>query len=93
MRVVSRETLVARAPLVVFSFVYVWGSLWIGQVNLFTLAGLLLAFGTRNERLAGFGLALAIVTRALPVAFVVVLVVEAAVAGDRLDGAVRRRSW
>ena len=39
--------------------VYVWGSLVLGQVNLFTLAGLLLAFGSRSERLAGLGLALA----------------------------------
>ena len=76
MRAVSTETLVSRAPLVVFSFVYVWGSLFMGQVNLFTLAGLLLAFGSRNERLAGFGLALAIVTRALPGAFVVVLLID-----------------
>ena len=76
MRAVSAETLVAQAPLVVFSFVYVWGSLLMGQVNLFTLAGLLLAFGTRSERLAGFGLALAIVTRALPGAFILVLLVD-----------------
>lgn len=76
MRAVSAEMLVSRAPLVVFSFVYVWGSLFMGQVNVFTLAGLLLAFGTRNERLAGFGLALAIVTRALPGAFVLVLLID-----------------
>ena len=76
MRVVERDTLVARAPWLVFSFVYLWGSLWMGQVNLFTLAGLLLAFGARSDRLAGFGLALAVVTRALPGAFAVVLVVE-----------------
>jgi hypothetical protein len=76
MRAVTAETLVAKAPLVVFSFVYVWGSLWMGQVNLFTLAGLLLAFGARSHRLAGFGLALAIVTRALPGAFLVVFVVD-----------------
>ena len=62
--------------MVVFSFVYVWGSLWMGQVNLFTLAGLLLAFGARSDRLAGFGLALAIVTRALPGAFLVVFLVD-----------------
>ena len=75
-RVVSRETLVARAPLVAFSFVYMWGSLWMGQVNLFALAGLLLAFGARSDRVAGFGLALAIVTRALPGAFVVVFLID-----------------
>ena len=60
------DTLVARAPLVSFSFVYMWGSLWMGQVNLFTLAGLLLAFGVRSDRLAGFGLALAIVDPGAP---------------------------
>lgn len=76
MRLVTRDTLVARAPMVVFSFVYVMGSIWIGQVNLLALAGLLLAFGCRNERLAGVGLALAIVTRATPVAFAVVLLME-----------------
>ena len=76
MRAVTADTLVAKAPLVVFSFVYVWGSLWMGQVNLFTLAGLLLAFGARSDRLAGFGLALAIVTRALPGAFLVVFLVD-----------------
>lgn len=100
MRVVSRETLVARAPMVVFSLVYVWGSLWMGQVNLFTLAGLLLVFGTRSERMAGFGLALAIVTRALPAAFLVVLVVERrwrAIAWTALFGAlavaIRPADW
>lgn len=76
MRVVTRDTLVAQAPMVVFSFVYVMGSIWIGQVNLFALAGLLLALGTRNDRLAGLGLSLAVATRALPIAFAVVLVLE-----------------
>ena len=76
MRAVTADTLVAKAPLVVFSFVYVWGSLWMGQVNVFTLAGLLLAFGSRSDRLAGFGLALAIVTRALPGAFLIVFLVD-----------------
>lgn len=66
MRLVGRETLVARAPLVLFSSVYLWGSLWMGQVNLFALAGLLLAFGSRSGRLAGLGLALATATRAFP---------------------------
>ncbi len=75
-RLVARDTLVARAPMLAFSFVYLWGSLWMGQVNLFALAGLLLALGTRSDRLAGFGLALAVVTRALPGAFAVVLLVE-----------------
>lgn len=75
-RLVSRDTLVSKAPLVVFSFVYMWGSLWMGQVNLFTLAGLLLAFGVKSDRLAGFGLALAIVTRALPGAFLLVFLVD-----------------
>jgi len=75
-RLVARDTLVARAPFVVFSLVYVWGSLVLGQVNLFTLAGLLLAFGSRSERLAGLGLALAIVTRAVPGAFAVVLLLD-----------------
>jgi len=73
---VRRDTLVARAPLVVFSFVYVWGSLWMGQVNLFALAGLLLALGSRSDRLSGLGFALAVATRALPGAFGLVLLLE-----------------
>ena len=73
---VRRDALAARAPLVVFSFVYIWGSLWMGQVNLFALAGLLLALGSPSDRLAGFGFALAIVTRALPGAFGIVLLLE-----------------
>ena len=76
LRVVDRDALAARAPFLVFSLVYVWGSLVLGQVNLFTLAGLLLAFGSRSDRTAGLGLALAIVTRALPGAFVIVFVLE-----------------
>ena len=76
LRLVNRETLAARAPFLVFSLVYVWGSLVLGQVNLFTLAGLLLALGSRSDRLAGLGLALAIVTRAVPGVFVIVLVLE-----------------
>jgi alpha-1,2-mannosyltransferase len=75
-RLLDRDTLVARAPVLAFSFVYLWGSLWMGQVNLFALAGLLLAFGARTDRLAGFGLALAVVTRALPGAFALVLLLE-----------------
>ena len=75
-RLVDRDTLVARIPVLAVSFVYLWGSLWMGQVNLFALAGLLLALGARSDRLAGFGLALAVVTRALPGAFAVVLLVE-----------------
>lgn len=75
-RLVERDTLVARAPVVVLSLTYVWGSIWMGQVNLFALAGLLLAFGARSPRTAGVGLALAVATRALPAAFALVLVLE-----------------
>jgi hypothetical protein len=75
-RLVAPGTLVARAPFLAFCLVYVWGSLILGQVNLFTLAGLLLAFGSRSDRVAGMGLALAIVTRAVPGAFAVVLLFE-----------------
>ena len=49
----------AQAPFLVFSLVYVWGSLVLGQVNLFTLAGLLLALGS-----IGLGLAAASPTAA-----------------------------
>ena len=76
LRLVDREALAARAPLVVFSLVYVSGSVVLGQVNLFTLAGLLLALGCRSDRLAGLGLALAIVTRAVPGVFAIVLILE-----------------
>ena len=75
-RLMARETLVAKAPLLAFSFVYMWGSLVLGQVNLFTLAGLLLAFGAQSERVAGLGFALAIVTRAVPGAFAIVFLLE-----------------
>ena len=52
---VTRDTLVAQAPMVVFSFAYIWGSLWIGQVNLFALGGLLLAFGVGANGSPGLG--------------------------------------
>ena len=75
-RLIDRETLAAKAPLVLFATVYVWGSIVLGQVNVFALAGLLLALGSRNSAAAGLGLALAILTRAVPGAFAVVLVLE-----------------
>lgn len=72
----DRDTLVARAPWVPFAFTYLWGSIVLGQVNLFVLAGLLLALGSRRDAAAGLGLALAIGLRATPAAFVLVLLLE-----------------
>jgi hypothetical protein len=75
-RLVAADALARRAPFLAFCFVYVWGSLVLGQVNLFTLAGLLLALGARNSAAAGLGLALAILTRAIPGAFALVLLLD-----------------
>ena len=76
LRAVSRDTLAARVPRLVLCFVYVWASIFLGQVNLFVLAGLLLALGSRRDSLAGLGLALAIAMRATPAAFALVLLIE-----------------
>lgn len=76
LRLVERDLLVAQAPRLVFSFVYLWASVFLGQVNLFVLAGLLLALGSRRDAVSGLGLALAIAMRASPAAFALVLVLD-----------------
>lgn len=48
---------------------FLWVSLVLGQVNLLVAAGLILALGSRDDRLAGAGLALAVLLRATPAAF------------------------
>jgi hypothetical protein len=73
---VDRRTLFARAPVLIFTFAYTWGSLRLGTVNLFSLAGLLMALGSRDDRYAGIGLAFATVTRAYPGAFALVLLID-----------------
>jgi alpha-1,2-mannosyltransferase len=75
-RLLPDDTLARQAPKLVFAMVYLWASVFLGQVNLFVLAGLLLALGSRNDRWAGLGLALAIVLRATPAAFAIVLILE-----------------
>jgi hypothetical protein len=63
-------------PRLVFGLVYVWASVFLGQVNLLVLAGLLLALAGRRDALAGGGLALATLLRGTPVAFVVLLMIQ-----------------
>jgi hypothetical protein len=75
-RLLPQDTLARRAPKLVFAMGYLWASVFLGQVNLFVLAGLLLALGSRNDRWAGLGLALAILLRATPAAFAIVLILE-----------------
>ncbi|HEY3317917.1 MAG TPA: glycosyltransferase family 87 protein [Coriobacteriia bacterium] len=73
---IDRDRLPRRAPSMVFGLTYVWASLFLGQVNLFVLAGLLLALGCRRNAAAGLGLALAVALRASPAAFGLVLALE-----------------
>jgi alpha-1,2-mannosyltransferase len=73
---IDDDRLPRRAPSLVFGFTYVWASLFLGQINLFVLAGVLLALGCRRNAAAGLGLALAVALRASPAAFALVLVLE-----------------
>jgi hypothetical protein len=75
-RLLDPETLARRAPRLVFFLGYVWATVFLGQVNLFVLAGLLLALGCRNDRLSGFGLAMAVLFRGTPALFAVELVIQ-----------------
>ena len=67
--------LARRAPRIVFALGYVWATVYLGQVNLFVLAGLLLALGCRNDRLAGLGLATAVLFRGTPALFALELII------------------
>ncbi len=58
-RMLPSETFARQAPRLVFGLGYVWVTVFLGQVNLFVLSGLLLALGSRNDRAAGLGLAVA----------------------------------
>ena len=75
-RVVEPDALARQAPRLVFGLGYLWATVFLGQVNLFVLAGLLLALGSRNDRLSGFGLAMAGLFRLTPLLFGVELLLE-----------------
>ncbi len=75
-RALEPDALARRAPRLVFGLGFLWATVFLGQVNLFVLAGLLLALGSRNDRLAGLGLATAVLLRGTPLLFGVVLLVE-----------------
>ncbi len=75
-RALPDETLARRMPRFVFSLGYLWAALVLGQVNLFVLAGLLLALGARSDRLSGFGLAAAVLLRGTPAIFGLELLIE-----------------
>ena len=75
-RAVEPDTLARRAPRLVFGLGYLWATVFLGQVNLFVLAGLLLALGSRNDRLSGFGLAMAGLFRLTPLLFGLELLLE-----------------
>ncbi len=75
-RALEPDALARQAPRLVFGLGYFWATVFLGQVNLFVLAGLLLALGSRNDRLAGFGLAVAVLLRGTPLLFGVVLLLE-----------------
>jgi hypothetical protein len=75
-RALPTDALARRVPKLVFALGYVWATVFLGQVNLFVLAGLLLALGSPNSRLAGFGLGIATLFRGIPLLFAVELVIE-----------------
>jgi hypothetical protein len=62
-----------RYPRLVAGMGVLWIALSVGQVNLFVLAGLLLALGHRDDRAAGIGLALAVLLRGTPAVFALLL--------------------
>lgn len=63
-------------PRIVVGLGALWITVFVGQVNLFVLAGLVLVVGSRNERLAGAGLALAVLLRVTPAVFALVLLAQ-----------------
>lgn len=75
-RALEPDALARQAPRLVFGLGYLWATVFLGQVSLFVLAGLLLALGSRNNRLAGFGLAVAVLLRGTPLLFGVELLLE-----------------
>jgi hypothetical protein len=70
------DALARHSPRLVFCLGYLWATVFLGQVNLFVLAGLLLALGSRNDRLSGFGLAVAGLFRFTPLLFGLELLLE-----------------
>lgn len=75
-RAAGADTLAWQTPRLVFGLGYLWAAVFLGQVNLFVLAGLLLALGSRNDRLAGLGLAAAVLLRGTPLLFGLALLLE-----------------
>jgi hypothetical protein len=75
-RALEPDALARQAPRLIFGLGFLWATVFLGQVNLFVLAGLLLALGSRNDRLAGLGLAGAVLLRGTPLLFGVVLLLE-----------------
>jgi hypothetical protein len=65
-----------RVPRIALGLGALWITVFVGQVNLFVLAGLVLVVGSRNDRLAGAGLALAVLLRVTPAVFVLVLLAQ-----------------
>ena len=83
-RAMPPDAAVRRYPRLFLGLGVVWITLFLGQVNLVVLAGLLLALGSRDDRLAGGGLALAALLRVTPAAFAVLFI---------LDGRWRALGW
>ncbi len=75
-RALGPGALARQMPRLAFGLVYVWASVFLGQVNVLVLAGLLLALDGRRDALAGGGLALATLLRGTPLAFGVLLVLQ-----------------
>ena len=75
-RLIEPDALIRQVPRLALGLGALGVTLAIGQVNAFVLAGLLLAVGARDDRLAGLGLAAASLLRGSPVAFALLFVLE-----------------
>lgn len=75
-RALPPEATVRRYPRLLLGLGTVWITLFLGQVNVVVLAGLLLAVGSRDDRLAGVGLALAALLRVTPAAFGLLFILD-----------------
>ena len=75
-RMLGPDATCRRLPRFLAGLGVLWIGLLIGQVNLFVLAGLLLVVGARDDRLAGAGLAVAVLLRGTPAVFGVLLLLE-----------------
>jgi len=76
LRAIAPPATAWRMPRLLAGLGVLWISFFLGQVNLFVLAGLLLTLGSRDDRLAGLGLAGAVVLRMTPAVFVIALLFD-----------------